>query len=66
MRCAEPSRTKHLRKSDDKGRQYKDPEPKCVVESGPTNIHLEQIRERHREEARPTGPAKEDPPPKQR
>jgi len=66
LRCAGSNRSDYLQKLDDEERQqYERPERKCVVEGGPANIHVEQIRERHREEAKPAELAKEEPPPKQ-
>jgi uncharacterized repeat protein (TIGR01451 family) len=65
LRCEGSNRADYLQKSDDEERQkYENLERKCVVK-GPANIHVEQIRERHREEAKPAEPAKEEPPPKQ-
>lgn len=65
LRCAGSRRSDNLRKSDDGKRwPYLRLERKCVVERGPVNIHLEQIRERRREEAKRAEPAKENQPPK--
>jgi len=66
LRCEGSNRSDYLRKPDEEERrQYERPERKCVVERGPASIHLEQIRERHREEAKPAERVKENPPSKQ-
>ena len=66
LRCAASNRSDYLQKLDDEERQqYERAERKCVVEGGPANIHVEQIRERHREKVNPAELAKEEPPPKQ-
>ena len=65
LRCGPSGRSDYPRKSGNEARrQYERPGPTCVVASGPANIHVEQIRERHRDEVQPGQPAKENPPPK--